>query len=115
MELDDTSAEGGQIELADDEPDLLDGVVAEPMIPHRHRRKVSHDKDPVSFEVGATVKPLGVGFLLGVTLAKPYQTRATGQPTSPVGNGPRQFSGCGGSGSTYNALRNFYRRRRRYP
>ena len=62
--LDDTSAEGGQIELADDEPDLLDGV-AEPMIPHRHRRKVSHDKDPVSFEVGATVKPLGVGFLLG--------------------------------------------------
>ena len=35
-------------------------------------------------------------------LAKPYQTRATGQPTSPTGL--RQFSDCGGSGSTYSAL-----------
>jgi hypothetical protein len=65
VELDDTSPVGGQIELADHEPDLLDGVAAGPMISHRHRRKVSHDKDPVPFEVGATVKPLGVSFLLG--------------------------------------------------
>ena len=63
--LDDTSPEGGQIELIDHEPDLLDGVVAGPMIPHSHRRQVSHDEDPVPVEVGAAVKPLGVGLLLG--------------------------------------------------
>jgi hypothetical protein len=35
------------------------------MIPHFHRRQVSHDEDPVPVEVGAAVKPLGVGLLLG--------------------------------------------------
>ena len=35
------------------------------MIPHRHRRQVSHDEDPVPVEVGAAVNPLGVGLLLG--------------------------------------------------
>ena len=65
VEFDDTSPGGGQIELVDHEPDLLDGLVAEPMIPHRHRRQVPHDRDPVPVEVGAAVKPLGVGLLLG--------------------------------------------------
>ena len=55
---------GGQVELVDHEPGLLDGVGAGPMIPHRHRRQVSHDEDPVPVEVGAAVKPLGVGLLL---------------------------------------------------
>ena len=63
--LDDTSPEGGQVELVDHEPGLLDGVGAGPMIPHRHRRQVSHDEDPVPVEVGTAVKPLGVGLLLG--------------------------------------------------
>jgi hypothetical protein len=63
--LDDTSPEGGQVELVDHEPGLLDGVVAGPMIPHRHRCQVSHDEDPVPVEVGAGVKPLRVGLLLG--------------------------------------------------
>jgi hypothetical protein len=57
--------EGGQIELVDHEPGLLDRVVAGPMIPHRHRRQMSHDEDPVPVEVGTGVKPLGVGLLLG--------------------------------------------------
>ena len=35
------------------------------MIPHRHRRQVSHDEDPVRVEVRAAVEPLGVGLLLG--------------------------------------------------
>jgi hypothetical protein len=61
----DTSPEGGQIELVDHEPGLLDGVVASPMIPHRHGRQMSHNEDPIPVEVGAAVKPLGVGFLLG--------------------------------------------------
>jgi hypothetical protein len=63
--LHDTSPEGRQIELVDHESDLLDGVVTGPVISHRHRREVSHDKDPVPVEVGAAVKPLGVGLLLG--------------------------------------------------
>ena len=64
--LDDTSPVGGQVELVDHEPGLLAGVVAAvPMIPHVDRRQVSHDKDPVPVEVGAAVKPLGVGLLLG--------------------------------------------------
>ena len=69
-------------ELIGHEPELLDGVVTGPMFPHSHRRQVSHDKDPVSVEVGAAVKPLGVGLLL--IFAKPYQTRSTGQPTAPT-------------------------------
>ena len=68
--LDDTSSVGGQVELVDHEPGLLDGVSAGPMIPHRHRRQVSHDDDPVPVEVGAAIKPLGVGFLLGRDVRK---------------------------------------------
>src|SRR5216684_1757116 len=62
--LDDTSPVGGQVELVDHEPGLLAGG-AGPMIPHVHRRQVSHDEDPVPVEVGAAVKPLGGGLLLG--------------------------------------------------
>ena len=62
--LDDTSPVWGQIELVDHEPGLLAGD-AGPMIPHGHRRQVSHDEDPVPVEGGAAVKPLGVGLLLG--------------------------------------------------
>jgi hypothetical protein len=41
------------------------------MIPHLHRRQVSHDEDPVPVEVGAAVKPLGVGLLLGRDVGEP--------------------------------------------
>jgi hypothetical protein len=103
--LDDTSPVGGQIELVDHEPGLLDGVGAGPMIPHRHRRQVSHDKAPVPVEVGAAVKPLGVGLLLRRDVRETVpDTRSTGQPTAPTGTGPKQVSDCGGSGSTYSPL-----------
>jgi hypothetical protein len=93
---------GGQIELVDQESGLLDGVVAGPMIPHRHRRQVSHDKDPVPVEVRAGVKPLGVGLLLGrdvgQTVPDPRHRAAD------RAYGFLQVSDCGGSGSTYSAL-----------
>lgn len=70
--LDDTSSEGRQVELVDHEPGLLDGVgAAVPMVPHRHRRQVSHDEEPVPVEVGAAVNPLGVGLLLGRDVGEP--------------------------------------------
>ena len=80
--LDDTSPVGGQVELVDHEPGLLAGD-AGPMIPHGHRRQVSHDEDPVPVEVGAAVKPLGVGLLLGRDVGKTVidpRHRAPGLP-----------------------------------
>ena len=81
--LDDTSPEGGQVELVDHEPGLLDGVGAGPMIPHRHRRQVSHHEDPVSVEVGAAVKPLGVGLLLGCDVPPIESASLAGSPRPP--------------------------------
>jgi len=65
---------GGQVELVEHEPGLLAGGGATRgfMIPHFHRRQVSHDEDIVRGEVGVRevvgaqdVKLLGVGLLLG--------------------------------------------------
>jgi len=76
---------GGQVELVEHEPGLLagDGATRIPMIPHFHRRQVSHDEGIVRVEVGAAVKKLGVGLLLGrdvgVTVPDPRH-RAAGLP-----------------------------------
>ena len=102
--LDDTSPEGGQIELIDHEPGLLDGVVTGPMVPHSHRRQVPHDEDPVPVEVGAAVKPLGVGLLLGRDVGQTVPDPRHRAADRARRTGPRQFSDCGGSGSTYSAL-----------
>ena len=72
------------------------------MIPHVHRRQVSQDEDPVPVEVRAAVEPLSVGLLLGRDVGE-----AVPDPrhwAADRGHRPRQFSDCGGSGSTYSAL-----------